>query len=104
MEKAVIALKVKSDKSGIRTAVYQACQLAMQAWRSGIEVVDCVITFGGARDILREVKVIDAKERFDTLLIYSPRQICKDKIEYLEFENFMTECFKVGIKYLRSGT
>ena len=46
MEKAVIALKVKSDKSGIRTAVYQACQLAMQAWRSGIEVVDCVITFG----------------------------------------------------------
>ena len=104
MEKAVIALKVKSDKSGIRTAVYQACQLAMQAWRSGIEVVDCVITFGGARDILREVKVIDAKERFDTLLIYSPSQICKDKIEYLEFENFKTECFKVGIKYLRSGT
>ena len=104
MEKAVIALKVKSDKSGIRTAVYQACQLAMQAWRSGIEVVDCVITFGGARDILREVKVIDAKERFDTLLIYSPSQICKDKIEYLEFENFMTECFKVEIKYLRSGT
>ena len=104
MEKAVIALKVKSDKSGIRTAVYQACQLCMQAWKSGIEVVDCVITFGGARDILREVKVIDAKERFDTLLIYSPSQICKDKIEYLEFENFMTECFKVKIKYLRSGT
>ena len=80
MEKAVIALKVKSDKTGIRTAVYQACQLAMQAWRSGIEVVDCVITFGGAKDIIREVKVIDAKERFDTLLIYSPSQICKDKI------------------------
>lgn len=104
MEKAVIALKVKSDKAGIRTAIYQTYQLCLQAWRSGIEVVDCVITFGGARDILREVKVIDAKERFDTLLIYSPSQICKDKIEYLEFENFMTECFKVQIKFLRSGT
>ena len=44
MEKAVIALKVKSDKSGIRTAVYQACQLYAQAWKSGIEVVDCIVT------------------------------------------------------------
>ena len=104
MEKAVIALKVKSDKSGIRTAIYQTYQLCLQAWRSGIEVVDCVITFGGAKDIIREVKVIDAKARFDTLLIYSPSQICKDKIEFLEFENFMTECFKVQIKFLRSGT
>ena len=104
MEKAVIALKVKSDKSGIKTAIYQTYQLCLQAWRSGIEVVDCIVTFGGAKDILREVKVIDAKARFDTLLIYSPSQICKDKIEYLEFENFMTECFKVQIKFLRSGT
>lgn len=104
MEKAVIALKVKSDKAGIRTAVYQACQLAMQAWKSNIEVIDCIVTFGGSKDILREVKVIDAKARFDTLLIYSPSQICKDKIEFLEFENFMTECFKVQIKFLRSGT
>ena len=53
MEKAVIALKVKSDKSGIRTAVYQACQLAMQAWKSNIEVIDCIVTFGGSKDILR---------------------------------------------------
>ena len=103
MEKAVIALKVKSDKTGIRTAVYQACQLCMQAWKSNIEVIDCIVTFGGSKDILREVKVIDAKARFDTLLIYSPSQICKDKIEFLEFENFMTECFKVQIKFLRSG-
>ena len=95
---------MKSDKSGIKTAIYQTYQLCLQAWRSGIEVVDCIVTFGGAKDILREVKVIDAKARFDTLLIYSPSQICKDKIEYLEFENFMTECFKVQIKFLRSGT
>ena len=73
MEKAVIALKVKSDKSGIRTAVYQACQLAMQAWKSNIEVIDCIVTFGGSKDILREVKVIDAKERFDTVSSYRSR-------------------------------
>lgn len=104
MEKAVIALKVKSDKSGIRTAVYQACQLCMQAWRSGIEVVDCVITFGGARDILREVKALDAKSRFDTLLIYSPSQVCKEKQEFVELENILADNYQIQVRYLRSGT
>lgn len=104
MEKAVIALKVKSDKSGIRTAVYQACQLYAQAWKSGIEVVDCIVTFGGARDIIREVKVIDAKARFDTLLIYSPSQVCKEKQEFIELESILADNYQIQIRYLRSGT
>ncbi len=103
MEKAVIALKVRNDKAGIKTAIYQACQLCAQALKSDIQVVECIVTFGGAKDILREVKALDAKGRFDTLLIYSPSQICKGGIEYLEFENFLTECFKIRIRYLRSG-
>ena len=104
MEKAVIALKVKSDKSGIRTAVYQACQLYAQAWKSGIEVVDCIVTFAGARDILRKVKALDAKSRFDTLLIYSPSQVCKEKQEFVELENILTDSYQIQVKYLRSGT
>lgn len=104
MEKAVIALKVKSDKNGIRTAVYQACQLCMQAWKSNIEVIDCIVTFGGSKDILREVKVIDAKERFDTLLIYSPSQVCKEKQEFVELENILADSYQIQVRYLRSGT
>lgn len=103
MEKAVIALKVKSDKNGIRTAIYQACQLCVEALKNDVQVVECIVTFGGVKDILREVKAIDAKGRFDTLLIYSPSQICKSGAEYIEFENFMAECFKIQIQYLRSG-
>lgn len=103
MEKAVIALKVRNDKAGIKTAIYQACQLCAQALKNDIQVVECIVTFGGAKDILREVKALDAKGRFDTLLIYSPSQICKSGVEYIEFENFMAECFKIQIRYLRSG-
>ena len=103
MEKAVIALKVRNDKAGIKTAIYQACQLCAQALKNDIQVVECIVTFGGAKDILREVKALDAKGRFDTLLIYSPSQICKSGVEYIEFENFMAECFKIQIRYLHSG-
>lgn len=103
MERAVIALKVKNDKTGIKTAIYQACQLCVEALKNDVRVVECIVTFGGAKDVLREVRALDAKGRFDTLLIYSPSQICKDGIEFLEFENFLTECFNIRIRYLRSG-
>ena len=104
MEKAVIALKVKSDKAGIKTAIYQTYQLCLQAWKSGIEVIDCIVTFGGSKDIIREVKVIDAKARFDTLLIYSPSQVCKEKQEFIELESVLANNFQIKVRYLRSGT
>lgn len=104
MEKAVIALKVKSDKSGIRTAIYQTYQLCLQAWKSNIEVIDCIVTFGGSKDIIREVKALDAKSRFDTILIYSPSQVCKEKQEFIELENILADNYQIKVRYLRSGT
>ncbi len=61
MEKGVIALKAKSDKASLKTMAYQVSQITTRAVKANIELVDCIITFGGTKDILREVKKLDGQ-------------------------------------------
>lgn len=103
MEQGVIALKAKSDKAGIRSLAYQVTQITTQAVKSGVQIVDCITTFGGAKDVLREVRVLDSKKRFDSLLIYSPSQICKDATEYEAFVEILEKEYKVRVRYIRSN-
>lgn len=103
MEKGVIALKTKSDKASLKTMAYQVSQITTRAVKANIELVDCIITFGGTKDILREVKKLDGQKRFDSLLIYSPSQICKDQVEYLALQEILEKDFKIQIRYVRNN-
>lgn len=103
MECGVIALKAKSDKAGIRSLAYQVTQITTQAVKSGVQIVDCITTFGGAKDILREVRVLDSKKRFDSLLIYSPSQICKDAVEFQAFVEILEKDYRVKVRYIRNN-
>lgn len=103
MECAVIALKAKNDKSGIRAVAYQVTQLTTQAVKSGVQIVDCIVTFGGVKDILREIRVLDSKKRFDSLLIYSPSQICKDAVEFQAFVEILEKDYRVKVRYIRNN-
>ena len=96
-------MKAKTDKASLKTFAYQVAQLTTQATKTNIKIVDCIVTFGGAKDILREVKKLDGQKRFENILIYSPNQICKNALEYQDLVATLEKDFKVGVKCLISG-
>ena len=103
MEYGVIAIKAKSDKASLKTLMYQTAQITTRATKANIQIVDCIVTFGSARDVLREVKQIDAKKHFDSLLIYAPSQLCKNQEEYTALEQTLAKDFKIGIRSYRGN-
>lgn len=103
MEYGVIAIKAKSDKASLKTLMYQTAQITTRATKANIQIVDCIVTFGSARDVLREVKQIDAKKHFDSLLIYAPSQLCKNMEEYTVLEQTLAKDFKIGIRSYRGN-
>lgn len=97
----ILAFKVKSDKESIKALVYQASQITTQCVKQNIKIIDCVITFGGVKDVLREVKKIDSKKQFDYLLIYAPNQIANSKEDFVALEDVLKHDFQVEILTLR---
>ena len=67
MEQSVIVLKAKTDKASLKTFAYQVAQITTQATKSNIQIVDCIVTFGGVKDVLREVKKLDGQKRFSSM-------------------------------------
>ena len=102
MEKTIMVLKAKSDKASLKTLAFQVGQITTQCTRHNVEIVDCIITFGGAKDALRELKKIDQKKEFNSVVLYSPNQLCKDEEEYQAFVTEIQNQYKAGVRYIRS--
>lgn len=103
MEHGVLVLKAKTDKKGLKTLAYQVAQITTQATKTNIKIIDCIVTFGGAKDILREVKSLDTQKEFQSLLIYSPNQICKDEEEFKSLVAALQKEYSVGVRCYRSN-
>ena len=103
MENGVMVLKAKTDKKGLKTLAYQIAQITTQATKTNIKIIDCVVTFGGARDILREVKNLDCQKEFQSILIYSPSQICKDREEFKNLVDVLNNKYGIMVRFYRSG-
>ena len=102
METAVIVLKAKSDKQGIRTLAYQVAQMSTVATKQNLKIVDCIVTFGGVRDVLREVRALDGRKRVDAILLYSPAQVAKTEQEFLDLVETLREDFQMMVHCVRS--
>ncbi len=98
----VLAMKVKSDKESLRTLAYQVAQITTQCVKDDIKIIDCILTFGGTKDFIREITKLDTKKHFDFILIYSPQQIAKNNVEYQAFKQVLKEEFDVEIRTLRN--
>ena len=103
MPTAVVALKAKGDKASIRTAIYQSMQIATKCTKDNVAVIDGIVTFGGTKDIFRELKTIDARKRFDYVIVFSPAQIAKTKQEFEDFVAEVESTFKCKVVWLRTG-
>lgn len=82
---------------------YQVAQITTQATKTNIKIIDCVVTFGGAKDILREIKNLDTQKEFQSILIYSPNQVCKDEQEYKGLVAALHSDFNVSVRAYRSN-
>lgn len=103
MEQAVLVLKAKTDKTGLKTLAYQVAQLTTQATKTDIKIVDCIVTFGGVKDIVREVKKLDSQKEFQSILIYSPSQVCKDENDYRYLTAVLKNEYGVRVRCYRSN-
>lgn len=102
LEQTIMVLKVKSDKSSLKAMAYQIAQIATECTKHNVKIIDCAITFGGPKDIIRELKKIDAQKRFDSVIIYSPNQICKNEAEYQSFVDAVQTNFQAGVRCIRT--
>lgn len=100
--RCVLAVKASTDKAGLEAMAYQIAQLTTLCVDHDAEVIDVIVTFGSTKDLVREVKRLDAKKRFDLLLVYSPSQIARTKLEYDTFAHELLTNFKIKVGYLRS--
>lgn len=103
LKKGITVSKVKGDKESIKTTSYQIAQITTRCVHHNIRIIDCIITFGGTKDILREVKKLDSKVRFDYLIVYSPAQVAQSEEEYNDFVSVMKKEFDVEVIAYRSG-
>ena len=103
LKTAVMAFKVKGDKENIRALAFQVSQITTRCVQHNIKLIDAIIIFGGVKDILREVKKLDRKERFDYIIIYAPRQIATTEQEYQDFVATMREEYQVEVLPYRQG-
>lgn len=100
---AVMAFKVKAVKEDIKTLTFQVSQITTRCMNHNIKLFDTIVVFGGIKDVLREVKKLDEKGRFDYLIIYSPWQIAQTEQEYNDFVLTMQQEYQVEVLPYRQG-
>ena len=97
MKYAVMAVKTKSDKKSIKSLAYQVSMITTKCVNPNIKILDCIVTFGGVKDILREVKRLKEYKDFQYLLIYSPKHIADNEEEYLLFVDKLKKVYDIEV-------
>lgn len=99
---AVMCFKVRTDKESLKALTYQVAQITTACVHKNVKIIDSIITFGGEKDILREFKRIDSKNRVDYLVIYSRNQLGLSETELLSFMELIENEFSTKVICLRS--
>ena len=101
MEYAIILIKTKAEDTALEIAGRQICQLKDKAYQYNIAVVDCLLTCAGLADILKKLKSICETMAIDSVLIYEPKQVCKNVTEYNTFVDTLAKNYGIKVRALR---
>ena len=101
-EQSVMVIKAKTDKAGLNTLAFQSAQIATYAIANNLEIIYCIIATNGIKEILREIKKLDERVIFHSIILYSPVQIAKDADEYNDFVETLDKEFDIAVRYCRS--
>ena len=101
---AVLVIKGKADRPGLRKAVVQAA--TMGKYCNDYAINGYIVVPAGktvANDICKQVKKLRAENRipFDYLLIYAPNEVAKSKTEFATFCWQMEKECRCMVKWLK---
>ena len=102
MPTAAVVIKTKSDKASIKSGFYQSMQIATMCAKNHVKIIDCLPVYG-QKSIMRELKTVDARKRFDYVIFFSPAQVAKTKQEFDDLVNEIETTFKCEVRWLRTG-
>lgn len=85
MKKAVIALKAGKTKAEQKELAYQAGRLSTVCTAKDVQIIDCILTYAGLRDIQKSALKIKEKNEFDYLVFYSGKDFTDDRDKWLLF-------------------
>lgn len=97
MKYAVMAVKTKGDKKSIKSLAYQVAKITTKCVNPNIRLVDCIVTFGGTKDIIREVRNLIPNKDFQYLIIYSPKHIAQTEEEYNKFVSCLKNDYHIEV-------
>lgn len=102
MSTAVAVIKIRNDKATIKSGFYQSMQIATMCNETHVKIIDCVPVYS-EKSIMKELRTIDARKRFDYVIIFSPVQVAKSKQEFEDFVNEVETTFTCKVVWLRTG-
>ena len=103
-KKAVLVIKGKADKPGLRKAVIQAATMGKHC--RDYEITEYIIVTNSStviKDIRAKVRKLRAENRvpFDYLLIYAPKEIAKTEQDFTTFCWLMEKDCGCIVKWLK---
>ena len=104
-KKAVLVIKGKADKPGLRKAVIQAA--TMGKYCNSFDITGFIVVASSSnatKDICKQVKKLRAENRspFDYLLIYTPKEVAKTEQEFATFCWQMEKECQCVVKWLKN--
>ena len=97
MKYAVMAVRAKSDKKSIKHLAYQVARITTKCVTPNIKILDCIVTFGGTKDIIREVRKLLPTKDFQYLLIYSAKDISESEEDYNYFVSKLRNDYHIEV-------
>lgn len=103
-EKTIMVLATNgTSKEDLKHLAFQSALMATRANLYNVHIVDCIITFNGTKDIWKQLDKFKASnKRVNTLLIYTPMEICRSKAEFNQFLDTAAEKYNLGVRWIKS--
>lgn len=103
LERGIMAFRISaSSKEQIKTLAYMSAMIATECTKTNIKIVECAITFGGTKSVIAEVKKLKDRKNFTTVLLFNPKSVAKNQIEYSGFISAM-EGMGLNVRVLREN-
>lgn len=103
-EKTIMVIATNgSSKENLKHLAFQSALMATRACLNNVQILDCIITSNGAKDIWKGLDLLKgSSKKAHTLLIYSPMEICKSKAEFNQFLDTTAEKYNLGVRWIKS--
>lgn len=91
LERTALVFHLKTDKESIKTLVFQTAAITTQCTKDDIKIVDCILTFGGVRTVIADVKTLKMRKNIDSVTLFNRQCIAVNDRDFGIFLQAMKE-------------